>query len=219
MTQRRALAAIVLVAGIGAGTYVAAVADGNRHGQSHPQPAWSGGDPIRVVQDELTLPQPCRPLAVGRTLQGFFRELARGGNADIGRAVAPEPRFEWFSVTTFTARGKRHFVTHRPKGIVDYASKRQRFREAWRLRAISVVERQGRGFADIGFLIERNAADFGALGVTNRLAAGKGAVACDTGRIFVWSMAHTRRRSQTAVCPVEPVRDGPAIACGFPPRR
>src|SRR6266511_282455 len=150
--------------------------------------------------------------AVVSRLTDFFDALNNSSPLVIKRFFAPAPKFEWYSVTegggvddrwrerpTFdrsrlllgpNGRG-RHFVTYDPASLQLYLAQRQGQHERMSLLVLDVGEQRGPPHpeAGIAYVVRRAADDLDEVGITKGLAQGKGAIDCDSGRIFAWSMA------------------------------
>jgi hypothetical protein len=184
-------------------------------------------DSVVVTRDDPSLPANCRPAAVATLLTDFFDALNNSAPLVIERFFAPASKFKWYSVTegggvddrwrefpTFDrsrlllgpdGRG-RHFVTYDPLSLGRYLAQRQAQHERMSLLILDVGEQLGPPHpeAGIAYVVRRAADDLDEVGVAEGLAAGKGAIDCDSGRIFAWSMAMpepSAREMLETLCP------------------
>jgi hypothetical protein len=166
---------------------------------------------VLVTRHDPTLPPSCRPIAVAKLISSFFEALESPGEVAIDRYFAPIPKFRWYSVTEGRGRDDtwkpiptydrselflgpggrgRHFVTYDRASLGKYLVDRQAQRERMELRTLQLRWQLGPPHpeAAIVYVLERAADDLEAIGVADGLAFGKGAIDCESGKIFVWSM-------------------------------
>ena len=115
--------------------------------------------------------------------KGFLRSYKQGDFLASDKAIAKEPRFQWYSVSKSPGRrtGKE---AHSRDTLLRYFLRRQSLQHE-RLRLLSVktsTDRAWHGGFDFSFRLRRLADDLPAKG---RLHHGKAAVRC---KIIVWSM-------------------------------
>ncbi|MDQ3936006.1 MAG: hypothetical protein M3340_15400 [Actinomycetota bacterium] len=182
-------------------------------GSDTAQPARPEEPPVRVVvtRDDGTLPPGCGPRRVATAVTRFLDAVESGDRRRVDVLLAPPARFQWFSSAesgngvdrTFTAYGRTSDVgpaggsdvDERPK-LVRYLSERGAAGERWRLVAISVRRIAPRAWfasipdvvAGVEYSLVRESSDVRVRGGRNRIATGKGALACADRRVLAWSM-------------------------------
>ena len=134
-------------------------------------------------------PRPCRDREVSRLVRSFVDAFNRGDSRTVGRLVAREPEFRWWSTSAPAARlGK---VARDRRGLGAYLANRHADGERWQLTRLKVNgnSRPPRGeppYGNFEYDLTRQADEFAA-----RSYAGKGGVYCYRHRpdaIIVWSM-------------------------------
>ena len=166
---------------------------------------------LLVTRDDPTLPPSCRPRAVAKLISSFFEALKSPGKVAVNRYFTPIPKFRWYSVSEGRGRDDtwkampthnrselflgpggrgRHFVTYDTASLGTYLADRQAHRERMELRTLQLRWQLGPPHPEAGivYVLERAADDLEAVGVADGLAFGKGAIDCESGKIFVWSM-------------------------------
>jgi hypothetical protein len=131
-------------------------------------------------------------------ITGFFGAVNHGETERIGDFFSPSAGPEgvsprgWYSVTDGNPEGGgRHFAACTDRDLRTYFELRSRQHERLRLLTMNISAPTWHGGVDITYVVSRRTDDLerspeGA----ERRARGKGAINCERGRIFVWSMAH-----------------------------
>lgn len=144
------------------------------------------------------LPSGCKRREVEDLIAGFFRAVNHGETERISDffsiAAGPEgmsPR-GWYSLTEGDPKaGGRHFAAYTDRDLRTYFERRSRQHERLRLLTVNISAPTWYGGVDITYVVSRLADDLERSPEgSERQARGKGAINCERGRIFVWSMAH-----------------------------
>ncbi len=164
---------------------------------------------VHVVRDDGALPAGCGPREVGTRVVQFLDAITRGDVDALDRLIAGADRFQWFTSNAEGSRGTSSFtafgetVTIEGAGGMDDRSRVLRYLEARheqgervrllhlgvnRVPAGSWLPREVGTVVGLEFSVERVAPDLGPLGGGNRIATGKGGVACSDSTILVWAM-------------------------------
>jgi hypothetical protein len=170
----------------------------------------SGGGPatkVIVTSDDPSLPDGCRPREIAELVIDFFDAFNRGDQERLSRlffiSEGPSPPdfsqrgyypWSWYSVSEVGAGGRIEggFVTYNQRDLLRYFA--QRHSQGERLELIKVSATQGGMLEEednvgIVYVLTRDARDLEpGLGGPARIASGKGAINCESARIFEWSM-------------------------------
>lgn len=150
---------------------------------------------VIVTRSGSQVPPSCRPAAVADIVMRFFSAIGRGDQEDLSALIAPEPRFQWYSVQG----GGRNFVAYERWKALAYFRTRYQQQERLRLLTVNVSFDSGRSLGNVGYFLKRSARDLqGRLG---GLYAGKGSIDCTDGTIIVWSMGREPGTPEDWGCP------------------
>ena len=162
---------------------------------------------IIVTGDDPSLPDGCRPRQIAELVVDFIYAFNRGDQERLSRlffiAEGPSPPdfskegyypWSWYSVSEVGAGGRIEsgFVTYDQGELLRYFA--QRHAQGERLGLIKVSATQAgllgeEGNVGIVYILTRDASDLEpGLGGPARIALGKGAINCESQRIFTWSM-------------------------------
>jgi hypothetical protein len=177
----------------------AAVAEG----QAREEPATK----VLVTSDDPSLPDGCHPRAIAGLVIDFIDAFNRGDQERLSRlffiSEGPSPPdfsqggyypWSWYSVSEVGAGGRieNDFVTYDQREMLRYFAQRHAQGEHLELIKVSVTQA---GLLDeesnvgIVYVLTRDARDLEpGLGGPARVAFGKGAINCESRRIFTWSM-------------------------------
>jgi hypothetical protein len=184
----------------------AGVAGGEASG-SATQPDREPTTKVIVTSDDASLPDGCRPRQIAELVIAFVDAFNRGDQERLSRiffiSEGPSPPdfseegyypWSWYSVSEVGAGGRIEdgFVTYDQGELLRYFA--ERHSQGERLELIKVSSTQTgllgeEGNVGIVFVLTRDAEDLEpGLGGPARIAFGKGAINCESQRIFVWSM-------------------------------
>jgi hypothetical protein len=162
---------------------------------------------VIVTSDDASLPDGCRPRQIAELAIAFVDAFNRGDQERLSRiffiSEGPSPPdfseegyypWSWYSVSEVGAGGRIEdgFVTYDQGELLRYFA--ERHRQGERLELIKVSSTQAgllgnEGNVGIVYVLTRDAEDLEpGLGGPARIAFGKGAINCESQRIFVWSM-------------------------------
>lgn len=142
-----------------------------------------GTQAVIVTRDSEEGPTACQPHAVGELMVGFLQKVNAGSDPTSSFASS----FQWYSMTEGGPRnGGKHFVTYQRDELDDYFERRAGHDESMRLIELSLDYERERDISHISYVIERTADDTARFGT---MVTGKGAIACDEGKIELLSMA------------------------------
>lgn len=138
---------------------------------------------------------------------------------DVNRGTDPSSwfasSFKWYSMTEGDPDdGGRHFVTFKRTELDDYFERRTNHDESMKLIELSLIYEKQRNVSHIQYVIERTADDTAQYGT---MVTGKGAIACDEGKIKLLSMGMAKdiMVGIGALCPKPEERDvDAAVICG-----
>jgi hypothetical protein len=201
------------------------VEDGTRAAAESSEPATR----VIVTSDDPSLPDGCRPRQIAELLVFFIDAFNRGDQERLSRlffiAEGPSPPdfsqrgyypWSWYSVSEVGAGGRieNGFVTYDQGALLRYFAKRHRHGERLQLLKVSLTQAGWlgeEGNVGLVFALTRHAGDLEpGLGGPSRVAFGKGAVNCESQRIFAWSMEMRAQETRTE-------REAAAWLCGNPP--
>jgi hypothetical protein len=184
---------------------------------------------IIVTSDDPALPDGCHPRQVAELVIAFIDAFNRGDQELLSRlffiSEGPSPPdfseeryypWSWYSVSEVGTGGRIEsgFVTYDQGEMLRYFA--QRHAKGERLELIKVSATQAgllgeEGNVGIVYVLTRNARDLDpALGGPARIAFGKGAINCESQRIFTWSMEMRAGEKRSE-------RDAAAWLCTDPP--
>jgi len=175
--------------GFSAAAVIALIASACSPATRTPDARSSGGDvgPIGtqafvVTRDSGEGPASCRPPAVGELMVSFLHDVNTGADPTSRFASS----FQWYSMTEGNPRdGGRHFVTYKRTELDDYFDGRATHDESMKLIELSLNYETDRNISHIQYVIQRSADDTASFGT---MVTGKGAIACDEGKIELLSM-------------------------------
>jgi hypothetical protein len=184
---------------------------------------------VIVTSDDASLPDGCHPRQVAELVIDFIDAFNRGDQERLSRlffiSEGPSPPdfseegyypWSWYSVSEVGAGGQieNGFVTYNQSELLRYFAERHRHGERLRLLKVSSTKAGLLGEEnniEIIFVLTRDAEDLDpGLGGPARIAFGKGAINCESQRIFVWSMKMRAGENRTA-------REAAAWLCTDPP--
>jgi hypothetical protein len=162
---------------------------------------------VIVTSDDASLPDGCRPRQIAGLVIDFIDAFNRGDQDRLSRiffiSEGPSPPdfseegyypWSWYSVSEVGTGGRIEddFVTYDQGELLRYFAERHRHGERLKLLKVSST-RTGllgeEGNVGIVYVLTRDAEDLDPeLGGPARIAFGKGAINCESQRIFVWSM-------------------------------
>ncbi len=173
-----------------------------------------------VTSDDASLPDGCHPRQMAGLVIDFIDAFNRGDQERLSQlffiSEGPSPPdfseegyypWSWYSVSEVGAGGRIEdgFVTYDQGGLLRYFAERHRQGERLRLLKVSSTQAGLLGEeSNVGivYVLTRDAEDLDpGLGGPDRIATGKGAINCESRRIFVWSMemrADERRTERNA---------------------
>jgi hypothetical protein len=172
---------------------------------------------VIVTSDDPSLPDGCRPRQVAELVLAFIDAFNRGDQERLSRlffiSEGPSPPdfskegyypWSWYSVSEVGTEGRIEsgFVTYDQGEMLRYFARRHAQGE--RLELIKVSATQAgllgeEGNVGIVYVLTRDARDLDPrLGGPARIAFGKGAINCESQRIFTWSMEMRARETRTA---------------------
>ena len=182
------------------------------HGASISATATPKEQQVRVVGREHLGPTECGPERVARLVGEWF-EAVNNGRPDVSSTFSSQ--MEWFTVTDRTRETRRRHIVIRGYDVSklrEYFQGRIDQHERLVLLEIEVKHDPARNLGHLAFTLQRRADDLPGPG---RLAHGKGAVECGSGRIVVWSMSDEGGpRSAPDICPGNPTPPRIVLACG-----
>jgi hypothetical protein len=162
---------------------------------------------VIVTSDDASLPDGCRPRQIAGLVIDFMDAFNRGDQERLSRiffiSEGPSPPdfseegyypWSWYSMSEVGAGGRIEdgFVTYDQGELLRYFA--ERHSQGERLELIKVSSTQTgllgeEGNVGIVYVLTRDAEDLEpGLGGPARIAIGKGAINCESQRIFVWSM-------------------------------
>jgi len=193
------------------------------------QPGQRPTTKVIVTSDDASLPDGCHPRQLAGIAIDFIDAFNRGDQERLSRlffiSEGPSPPdfseggyypWSWFSVSEVGEGGRieNGFVTYDQGELLRYFAERHRHGE--RLGLIKVSSTQAGLLGEennvgIIFALTREAEDLDpGLGGPDRVAFGKGAINCESQRIFVWSMEMRAGENRTA-------REAAGWICTNPP--
>ena len=162
---------------------------------------------IIVTSDDPSLPDGCRPRQVAELVIDFIDAFNRGDQELLSRlffiSEGPSPPdfseeryypWSWYSVSEVGTEGRIEsgFVTYDQGEMLRYFAERHRQAEHLGLIKVSATQPgllEEEGNVGIVYVLTRDARDLEpGLGGPARIAFGKGAINCESQRIFTWSM-------------------------------
>jgi hypothetical protein len=183
---------------------------GGAGGEASGSATQSGREPttkVIVTSDDTSLPDGCHPRQIAELVIDFVDAFNRGDQERLSRiffiSEGPSPPdfseeryypWSWYSVSEVGAGGRIEdgFVTYDQGELLRYFA--ERHSQGERLELIKVSSTQAgllgeEGNVGIVYILTRDAEDLDpGLGGPARIAFGKGAINCESQRIFVWSM-------------------------------
>jgi hypothetical protein len=162
---------------------------------------------VIVTSDDASLPDGCSTRQIAELAIDFVDAFNRGDQELLSRlffvSEGPSPPdfseagyypWSWYSVSEVGREGRieNGFVTYNQSELLRYFA--ERHEQGERLGLIKVSSTQGglleeENNVGIVYVLTRDAADLApGLGGPDRVAFGKGAVNCESRRIFAWSM-------------------------------
>jgi hypothetical protein len=172
---------------------------------------------VLVTSDDPSLPDGCRARQLAELVIAFFDAFNRGDQERLSRlffiSEGPSPPdfsqegyypWSWYSVSEIGAGGRieSDFVTYNQGELLRYFA--ERHGQGERLGLIKVGTTQAgllgeEGNVGIAYVLTRDARDLEpGLGGPARIAFGKGAINCESQRIFTWSMEMRRGENRGA---------------------
>ena len=170
---------------------------------------------VRVLRDNPDAPAACRVEQAARHVTGFLDAFNLADRRQLRRALAPATEFMWYSMTESGRDGRRHIAARTSGEALRYFAERHRERERMHLIEFDVDYDRARNLGQFSLVVARRASDLRRLGIGSRIASGKGAINCESGRIVVWSMA-MGPRSATGPCTRDRIasrRSSVVVAC------
>jgi hypothetical protein len=182
---------------------------GGAGGEASGSATQSGREPttkVIVTSDDTSLPDGCHPRQIAELVIDFVDAFNRGDQERLSRiffiSEGPSPPdfseeryypWSWYSVSEVGAGGRIEdgFVTYDQGELLRYFA--ERHSQGERLELIKVSSTQAgllgeEGNVGIVYILTRDAEDLDpGLGGPARIAFGKGAINCESQRIFVWS--------------------------------
>jgi hypothetical protein len=162
---------------------------------------------VIVTSDDASLPDGCRPRQIAELVIDFMSAFNSGDQERLARlffiSEGPSPPdfsekgyypWSWYSVSEVGAEGRIEdgFVTYDQGELLRYFAERHRQGERLELLKVSATQAGllgEEGNVGIVYVLTRDAEDLEpGLGGPARIAYGKGAINCQSQRIFVWSM-------------------------------
>lgn len=184
---------------------------------------------VVVTGDDDTLPDGCHPRQVARVVADFFDAFNRGDLDRLSRlffvAEGPSPPdfsddgsypWSWYSVSEGGAGGRieSSFITYDQGELLRYFARRHQKRERLRLLKVGLLGPGmlgERGNVGMIYILTREADDIPpGMGGPDGLALGRGAINCERGQIFTWSMEMRTGETRNA-------RDASGWLCRNPP--
>ncbi len=184
---------------------------------------------VIVTSDDDRLPEDCRPDRVAQVVAGFVDAYNGGDGERLAQtffiAEGPSPSglseegyypWSWYSVSEVGKGGKVEggFITYDEAALMNYFARRHEQGERMRLLKLSLTQTGILGNdANVGFIsvLTREADDLDpVLGGPDHVAFARGAVNCEAGWIFAWSMEMRSTETRDA-------RDAAAWLCTDPP--
>jgi hypothetical protein len=176
----------------------AGVAEGEAHGSA---------TKVIVTSDDPSLPDGCRPRQIAELVIDFIDAFNRGDQERLSRlffiSEGPSPPdfsaegyypWSWYSVSEVGTEGRIEdgFVTYDQREMLRYFAERHSQGEHLELIKVSATQAGllgEEGNVGIVYVLTRKAEDLEpGLGGPARIAFGKGAINCESRRIFAWSM-------------------------------
>jgi hypothetical protein len=173
---------------------------------------------VRVTSDDPSLPDGCHPREIAELVIDFIDAFDRGDQERLSRlffiSEGPSPPdfseggyypWSWYSVSEIGAAGRieNDFVTYDQRELFRYFAQRHAQGEYLELIKVSAKEA---GLLDeernvgVVYVLTRYARDLEpGLGGPARVAFGKGAITCESRRIFAWNM-EMRAAERRSVC-------------------
>lgn len=131
-----------------------------------------------IVTGDTPLPAGCNtPHDVAKLIADFLDAFNRGDQRQLDASFGSE--FMWYSAG--------NFVSYTKAGLLPYFALRHTHHDQLQLTKIDVHGPSWHGGVDIAYELARRSDDVN--GGARQSVDGKGAVNCQTRRIFVWSMA------------------------------
>jgi hypothetical protein len=162
---------------------------------------------VLVTSDDPSLPDGCHPRQIAELVIDFIDAFNRGDQEQLSRlffiSEGPSPPdfseggyypWSWYSVSKVGAEGRIEdgFVTYDQGELLRYFAERHRQGERLELIKVSATQAgllEEENNVGIVYVLTRNARDLEpGLGGPARIAIGKGAINCQSRRIFTWSM-------------------------------
>jgi hypothetical protein len=201
-------------------------------GLQEPAAVDAAGEEVEVVvtSDDASLPEGCRPKEVAEVVGGFVDAFNVGDRERLSRtffiAEGPSPSefseegyypWSWYSVSQIGEGGRvaGGFVAHEEELLMRYFERRHERGERMQLLKVSLTHAGILGNeANVGLLavLTRDADDLegSGFGGPDHVAYARGAINCEGGWIFTWTMEMRSAESRDA-------RDASAWLCKNPP--
>jgi hypothetical protein len=215
--------------------------EGDGAGGPAVQPGREPTTKVIVTSDDASLPDGCHPRQLAGLVIDFIDAFNRGDQERLSRlffiSEGPSPPdfsegryypWSWFSVSEVGEGGRieNGFVTYDQGDLLRYFAERHRHGESLGLVKVSSTQAGLLGEENnvgIVYVLTRDAEDLEpGLGGPARIASGKGAINCQSQRIFVWSMemrvgdTRSEREAASWLCTDPPGwrPGGAVVACG-----
>jgi hypothetical protein len=142
-----------------------------------------------IVEDDDSIPAPCRPEAVAVSLWKLFDAVNRSDLSGVDTVVGDESEFQWYSVSEGNpSKGGSYFTARNLEDMKTYLAERSDENEKLDLLALQVRYDSKRHEVSLQLEVRRTADDLDERGFTDAIAHGKGAVECDGGKLVLMSL-------------------------------
>lgn len=181
--------------------------------------AASASEPeVRVLYDRSRAPERCTAARIADRLSSLGRVDERTKAATIRRLLAPEPHFQWYSMTLGEGLTRtRHEVVKTPRAAVRLLRARAAVHEARRIVAVAMAYDARRNRADVSVAFTYRADDVPGGEFASGVA--KATFMCKTGRLMVFSggVDLAVREPRHALCGLDQDQLARRVAAGEPP--
>lgn len=170
---------------------------------------------VIVTRDDSVpgTPKRCSAHGLGEFLAAFEAGANSTGLASTYPAFIGDPsRFRWFADSSSSDR-RTETTAQDWASLRTYFAARHTKGEKLTIKEVAVFYRSGDNTGNFAFIALRTAAD---LPSSSPVSEGKGAVACDTGLITVWSWGAPEKAASAPLCPPAPRGDSGLIICTQP---